>query len=233
MPIFRLSKRRDWFPPPTEWEADEDIIAVGGDLHPERLWSAYQIGAFPWNEPDAQLLWWHPRERMVLEPSAVKVSKSSRNLLNRRVFQFSLNQCFDEVIRQCQTIKRPGQEGGTWISEEHCRAFNALHEQGSAHSVEVWRDGQLVGGLYGLLVGSVFMGESMFSRESNAGKLGFIQLCRKLEQLNIKLIDCQIYNPYLASLGAGVIDRSLFLAKLKRYRKESKSLHQSPIGPQL
>lgn len=214
MPIYRLPDEINWFPPPSEFEPTEGIVAVGGDLSTERLLTAYHRGIFPWYNPGEEILWWCPLQRMVLRPEEVKVSKSSRNLLNRGIFEFRYNTAFPEVIAQCQNISRPGQEG-TWISDELRENFTALHERGYAHSAEVYSEGELVGGLYGMVIGKVFVGESMFSLRSNASKICFIQLCRYLQKQGFRLIDCQIHNTYLESLGAYEIPREEYLSILR------------------
>lgn len=216
MSLAFLDRHQIWFPEPEELSPD-DIVAVGGDLRPERLLYNYYRGSFPWSGPGEPLLWWHPQQRMVLRPEEVHVGKTSRNLLNRKEFHFTFNQAFPQVIKACQKIPRTGQDG-TWISENLRQSFLELHEAGYARSVEVWQDQELVGGLYGLQLGKVFCGESMFSRVSNASKLGFIQLCRKLAQESCRLIDCQVYTDYLASLGAYEISRNTFLELLQAQR---------------
>jgi leucyl/phenylalanyl-tRNA--protein transferase len=218
MPIYQLHPSKIWFPPPSQFEADQDVIAVGGAIEPNYLMAAYQHGAFPWFNPGEPILWWHPRKRMVLEPQEVKIRKSTRNLWNQKRFTFTINKAFADVIEQCQTIKRPGQEGGTWLSDTLKNSFINLHQRGYALSVEAWRDGQLVGGLYGFKNGAIFSGDSMFSKESNASKLAFIFMCKTFAQAGFKLIDCQIHNPYLESLGAYEISRQAFLEKLEQYR---------------
>ncbi len=178
------------------------------------------MGIFPWNEPEGMLLWWHPLERAVLKPQLVKISKSSRNLLNQGKFQVTFNRAFKEVMAQCKSIQRPGQDG-TWITEEHQRSFQELHELGYAHSIETWQEGELVGGLYGLSIGSAFFGESMFSKTSNASKIAFIRLAQRLSVFNYSLIDCQVYNQYLGSLGAVNIPREAFQEQLKLALKKA------------
>lgn len=219
MPIFQLDAYNTWFPSEEHWEEKEGIVAIGGDLSPKRLLAAYKEGAFPWNEPDSDLLWWNPLERMVLRPEDVNISKSSRNLLNRGLFNITFNKAFDQVIEACQKIKRPGQNG-TWITPEHLESFKTLNRAGHAFSVEAWHQDQLVGGLYGLGIGSIFSGESMFSLQSNAGKMCFISLCKRLEYWGIPLIDCQIYNPYLASLGAYRVSRNTFMSEFNKYKDD-------------
>ena len=213
MPIFQLEKDIIWFPSEEYWGEDESIVAIGGDLNPKRILAAYKLGIFPWNEPDSEILWWHPLERMVLQPREVNISKSTRNLLNQKRFKITFNTAFEEVISNCQSIQRPGQ-AGTWITDEHLASFIQLHREGYAHSVEAWQDGELAGGLYGLTTGSCFSGESMFSKKSNAGKICFIELCRRLDYWGTPIIDCQVFNSYLSSLGAYRITRESFQKQL-------------------
>lgn len=190
------------------------LLAVGGDLSSERLMLAYRSGIFPWFEDSEPILWWSPQQRMVLYPDEVVVSKSMRNIINRKIFQVTFNQNFREVISNCQSVKRAGQHG-TWISDEMIEAYCRLHELGFAQSVEIWQEGELVGGLYGVDLGTIFCGESMFSKVSNASKMAFIALAEHLKKQQYQLIDCQLYNDYLASLGAREIPRALFMAALK------------------
>ena len=203
-----------FFPPVTE--ADEDgILAIGGDLNPERLQLAYKSGIFPWFNEGEPILWWSPDPRMILFLDELIVSKSMRNILNRNQFKITFNQNFAAVISNCQKIKRDGQNG-TWISNEMIDAYCKLNELGIAKSVEVWQDEVLVGGLYGIDLGHVFCGESMFSKVSNASKAAFISLVNKLKKENYELLDCQVYNPHLESLGCREIDREEFMSILKR-----------------
>lgn len=213
MAIYEIHKNSLWFPEKEHWGTESDIVAIGGDLSPQRILAAYSMGIFPWNEPEADLLWWHPLERAILKPKQVKISKSSRNLLNRHEFRITFNQAFDQVMEACKSIPRRGQDG-TWITPEHQKSFSQLHQQGYAHSVEAWKGENLVGGLYGLALGSVFFGESMFSKESNAGKISFIHLAKRLDLYQFKMIDCQVYNDYLGSLGAISISREAFCQEL-------------------
>lgn len=203
------------FPNPSE--ADEDgILAIGGDLSPERLILAYNNGIFPWYNEDEPLLWWSPDPRMVLIPSELRVSKSMKTILKRNVFQITYNTAFKDVIQNCAQIKRNGQ-ADTWITNDMTEAYIKLHEQGIATSVEVWQEGNLVGGLYGidLKTQKVFCGESMFSKVSNASKAAFITLVTHLKTLDYKLIDCQMHTSHLESLGAYEIPREEFLNYLK------------------
>lgn len=203
-----------FFPPVSE--ADEDgILAVGGDLSPERLQLAYKNGIFPWFEDDDPIIWWSPNPRMVLLFDELVISKSMRNILNRKMFKVTFNQSFREVISNCKKIKRDGQNG-TWITNEMVEAYVKLHELGVAKSVEVWQNEELVGGLYGIDLGHVFCGESMFSKVSNASKIAFIILAQQLQKNNYKLIDCQVYNDHLASLGCREIIREDFINVLKK-----------------
>jgi leucyl/phenylalanyl-tRNA---protein transferase len=206
--------RELYFPSP-EKSTDEGIVAIGGDLTPERLILAYQNGIFPWFEDDEPILWWSPPQRMVLFFDDLKVSKSMRNIINRGIFKITFNTCFKDVIENCRDIKRDGQRG-TWITNDMVEAYCRLHELGFARSVEVWQGDELVGGLYGIDLGHVFCGESMFSKVSNASKMAFIALAKYLQYNNYRLLDCQVHNEHLESLGAREIDRSDFLKILKR-----------------
>jgi len=190
------------------------IIALGGDLSSERLQLAYQSGIFPWFEDGEPITWWSPNPRMVLFLEELVVTKSMRNILNRNIFTVTFNQNFREVMANCQQIKRDGQNG-TWITNDMIEAYCNLHELGIAKSVEVWQDGQIVGGLYGIDLGHIFCGESMFSKVSNASKVAFITLVRHLQQENYKLLDCQVYNEHLESLGCREIAREDFMSILK------------------
>ncbi|MCM0664853.1 leucyl/phenylalanyl-tRNA--protein transferase [Flavobacterium tyrosinilyticum] len=202
-----------YFPPVSEAD-EEGILAVGGDLSPERLKLAYQRGIFPWFNEGEPILWWAPDPRMVLFLDELVISKSMRNILNRKQFTVTFNTNFKEVISNCQKIQRIGQDG-TWISDDIVESYCELNRQGIAKSVEVWQDDVLVGGLYGVDLGHVFCGESMFSKVSNASKVAFISLVKHLEKENYKLLDCQVYNPHLDSLGCREIDREEFMSILK------------------
>lgn len=200
------------FPAP-EQASPEGIVAVGGDLRPERVLLAYKKGIFPWFESDDFLLWWSPDPRMVLFPDQLKISKSMRALLRKEIFEVTFNKAFKEVVQACAKVKRFGQDG-TWITQGLMDVYNVLHEQGHAHSVEVWQDGQLVGGLYGIDLGTVFCGESMFSKTSNASKTALIYLTRELKKNHYKIIDCQVPTQHLSSMGAVPIPRNEFLSYL-------------------
>ena len=201
-----------YFPPVSEAD-HEGILAVGGDLSPERLKLAYERGIFPWFNEGEPILWWAPDPRMVLFLDELVVSKSMRNILNRKLFTITFNKSFKEVILNCQNIQRDGQDG-TWISDDIVASYCELNKQGIAKSVEVWQDDVLVGGLYGIDLGHVFCGESMFSKVSNASKVAFIGLVEHLRKENYKLLDCQVYNPHLDSLGCREIDREDFMSIL-------------------
>ena len=205
---------RDLFFPDVSLTHSSGIIALGGDLSPERLLLAYKSGVFPWFEDGEPITWWSPNPRMVLFLDELIVSKSMRNILNRNLFTVTFNQNFKEVISNCQKIKRDGQNG-TWITNDMIDAYCNLHELGIAKSIEVWQDGQLVGGLYGIDLGRIFCGESMFSKVSNASKVAFISLVNHLKTANYKLLDCQVYNSHLESLGCQEIDRNDFIEILK------------------
>ena len=196
-------------------EADHDgLLAVGGDLSPQRLMLAYRSGIFPWFNEDDPILWWSPDPRMVLLFDNLVVSKSMKSILRKGVFEVTFNKDFESVISNCQNVKRNGQNG-TWLTDEMVQAYIGLHRLGYAKSVETWQDGELVGGLYGIDLGHIFCGESMFSKVSNASKAAFITLAQDLKSRNYRLIDCQVHNDHLQSLGCSEIPRRLFLRALE------------------
>lgn len=196
------------FPPPHK--ADEDgLLAIGGDLSTERLLLAYRQGIFPWYNEGELVQWWCPDPRFVLYPGELKVSKSMKQVLGKKEFTFTINKAFEAVIANCKTITREGQ-AGTWIQDEVVEAYTALHKKGIAISAEAWKKKELVGGLYGIRLGTIFFGESMFSKQSNASKFAFIKLVQQLQTENVQLIDCQVYTQHLESLGARMISRELF-----------------------
>ena len=204
-----------WFPPPEQF-GEDGLVALGGDLAPDRLLLAYERGIFPWSAPEDPLLWWCPDPRAILMPSEIKVSKSMRNVLNRGQYRTTLDQDYRGVMEGC--AHRP--EEGTWITEDFIEAYVELHTLGFAHSVEAWdTGGHLVGGLYGVSLGSMFFGESMFARSTNASKVAFVHLARQLGKWGIECIDCQIMNPHLESLGAAHVPRGIFLTELARCLK--------------
>lgn len=200
--------------PPVETATAEGVVAVGGDLSVKRLIEAYSEGIFPWFDHGSLIMWWSPDPRMVLLPSEVKVSKSMRKILHRQVFRVTYNTAFDKVIKHCATTSRKGQDD-TWITPEMIHAYTLLYQRGIAKSVEVWYNNLLVGGLYGLDLGHVFCGESMFSLMSNASKVALVTLARNLEEQKYRLIDCQMYTDHLASMGAREIPRKDFIKILK------------------
>ena len=210
MSIFALDNELAF--PPVHLAEPDGLLAIGGDLSPERLLMAYHMGIFPWYEGE-HILWWCPDPRFVLFPDKLKVSKSMQQLLRRHTFEFTINKAFSQVIDNCKTISRPGQDG-TWITPEVRKAYLRMHELGYAHSAESWCEGQLVGGLYGMRLGNVFYGESMFSKVTNASKYAFINYVQQLKKENVQLIDCQVYTDHLASLGAEMIPRKEFVKLL-------------------
>jgi leucyl/phenylalanyl-tRNA--protein transferase len=207
--IFRLDERLV-FPKPDLAEPD-GLLAVGGDLSVDRLLLAYQNGIFPWYSDDDPILWYSPHERFVLFPDELKISKSMRQVIRSGKFKVTIDTCFKDVITACSTAPREGQDG-TWIVADMIAAYNRLHAAGHAHSVEVWESDELVGGLYGVHVGDVFCGESMFSRASNASKMALIYLAGTSLY---KLIDCQVHTDHLESMGARMIGREQYMAVLQ------------------
>jgi leucyl/phenylalanyl-tRNA--protein transferase len=200
------------FPPPDEAEAS-GLLAVGGDLAPERLLLAYSIGIFPWPLVARPLLWFSPDPRMVLRPSELHVPRSLRRTLRQRRHEVRLDSAFDEVVRRCAEVPRRG-EAGTWITPALARAYGRLHRLGFAHSAETWIDGHLAGGLYGVSLGGTFFGESMFADRRDASKVAFVTLVRQLEAWRFDLIDCQVHTEHLARFGARPWPRPRFLAAL-------------------
>jgi leucyl/phenylalanyl-tRNA--protein transferase len=225
----------DRFPPVTQALLEPDgLLCAGGDLRPARLLAAYRRGIFPWFAPGQPILWWSPDPRMVLFPHELKVARSLRKTLRQQRFRVTRDTCFDTVMAQCGASGTRAADG-TWISPEMVTAYGELHRQGHAHSVEVWLDderdtptnsdhgtaspphtGQLVGGLYGLLLGRIFFGESMFSTTTDASKVALHTLVQWLLQRNVELIDCQVASDHLFSLGARLIPRAEFIAHLER-----------------
>ena len=211
--MYLLSK--DLVFPPVNLADKNGLLAIGGDLSAERLLLAYKSGIFPWYNQGDPIVWYSPDPRMVLFPKNLKISKSMKQIIRKNQFRATFNQNFSEVISNCKNSYREGQ-GGTWITDEMEQAYINLHQVGVAKSVEVWEGNELVGGLYGIDLGHVFCGESMFSKVSNASKFAFIYLVQKLEKEHYKLIDCQVYNEHLASLGADEISRETFVTYLKK-----------------
>jgi leucyl/phenylalanyl-tRNA--protein transferase len=212
MPLSILDDKL-WFPSPTN-ATEDGLLAMGGDLSTERLLLAYRKGIFPWFE-DKLPLWWSPDPRFVLFPNELKISKTMQQVLRSNQFQFKTNTAFENVIHYCKTAKRNHE--GTWITDEVEEAYINLHKKGYAHSAEAWQGDTLTGGLYGIRLGKVFFGESMFSQVSNASKFAFISYVRQLIKEGVELIDCQLYTSHLESLGARMTDRRHFLNLLKMY----------------
>ncbi len=213
MSVYPLNKTL-WFPP-VEDAMEDGLLAMGGDMSVNRLLLAYKNGIFPWYEGEIPL-WWSPDPRFVLYPDELKVSKSMESVLKKRSFRFTTNTAFAEVIRSCKEGERKGQDG-TWITDELETSFLELHKLGIAQSAETWFEGKLVGGLYGIRMGKLFFGESMFSKQSNASKFAFINYVRALQKEGVCLIDCQVYTEHLESLGARMITREMFTDALKKY----------------
>jgi leucyl/phenylalanyl-tRNA---protein transferase len=211
MPLFVLDGSLSF--PPVELAEPDGLLAIGGDLSLARLQAAYTQGIFPWYD-EAPILWWCPDPRFVLFPQELRISKSMKQVLQNNIFQFTVNQAFEQVIEQCEQTKRAGQDG-TWITSDMKSAYIELHRQGLAHSAEAWYNGQLAGGLYGVKLRNVFCGESMFSHQSNASKYAFIRYTQLLQQQGIALIDCQVHTPHLESLGARMIPRADFMKYLR------------------
>jgi len=211
MPLFILDNELVF--PPVHLAQPDGLLAIGGDLSPERLLLAYRSGIFPWYEGE-HILWWCPDPRFVLFPDELKINQRTERLINKDQFEFTTNKAFKKVIQLCKEIKRPGQ-AGTWITDEVENAYCKMHELGYAHSAEVWKDGELAGGLYGIKLGKMFFGESMFSKVSNASRIAFTLYIHQLKEEGIELIDCQVYTEYLESFGARMIGRKEFIQQLK------------------
>ena len=194
---------------------EHGLVAVGGNLSFGTLINAYKKGIFPWYNPGEIIQWYSPDPRFVLFPDKIKISHSMRNVVNKHLFKFSVDRGFAQVIKNCRTAKRAG-DPGTWVSDEIEESYNNLFETGFAHSAEAWQNNELVGGLYGVLIGKVFFGESMFANKSNASKYALINWAQVLQKNGIELIDCQVYTPHLESMGAEFISRKEFVSLLKR-----------------
>ncbi len=207
--IFRLDERILF--PDAHLAEPDGLLALGGDLSTSRLLLAYQSGIFPWYSDDTPILWYSPHERCVIYPQELRISKSMRQILRSNIFTVTTDKCFDRVITACSAVERKEQDG-TWITDDMQAAYIQLHEQGHAHSIEVWHHNELVGGLYGIAIGNVFCGESMFSLMSNASKMALIYLC----QSGYRLIDCQMHSEHLQSMGARMITREEYMAELQK-----------------
>ena len=199
--------------PPVDTADEDGIIAIGGDLSTERLLLAYRSGIFPWYNEEEPIVWWSPNPRCVLLPINLKISKSMQTVLNNGRFRFTSNRAFVTVLENCKQVNTQ-KHNGTWINNDIINAYTTLHTLGHAHSAEAWQDGELVGGLYGIRMGNVFFGESMFSKVSNASKFAFIQYVQQLQKEGVILIDCQQATAHLQSLGATLMERSDFIKAL-------------------
>lgn len=214
MPVVCFSEDQFQFPP--LYKADEEgLLLIGGSVTPERVLEAYPKGIFPWYSEDDVPLWWSPNPRFVLFPEELHISRSMHKLLAKNVFEFRINTAFEEVITACATVPRDGQNG-TWITQEMKEVYTDLHRKGYACTAEAWHKGELAGGVYGILLGKVFFGESMFSRETNASKFAFIKWVQYLQQKGVQLVDCQVYTPHVESLGARLISRDDFVSLLQQ-----------------
>lgn len=212
MPIYRLSKELV-FPPPS-LGTEEGLLAVGGDLSPERLLLAYCNGIFPWFSKNEPILWWSPDPRFILYPNDIVISHSMKKILKKQTFNVTFDKCFRDVITNCGKLREDKE--GTWITQDMVEAYCKLHDLGYAHSVEAWYEEKLVGGLYGIAIGKCFFGESMFSTMSNASKAAFITLTQKLIENDFLVIDCQVYTKHLESLGAVNVPREEFLKLIEK-----------------
>ncbi len=211
MPVFQLTKKLT-FPPPELAEKD-GLLAVGGDLREKRLLLAYSAGIFPWYSEGYPILWWSPDPRLILVPGDLKVTRSLRQSLKKNIFRVTADTAFERVIRSCAETPRK-KEKGTWITEAMIEAYIGLHHAGFAHSIESWYGDELAGGLYGISLGKAFFGESMFAKKSNASKIAFVKLVRKLAEWNFQLIDCQVTTQHLMSFGAKEVSREVFMKLL-------------------
>lgn len=212
MTVFRLDHRLVF--PPVELADDSGLLAVGGDLTPERLKLAYGSGIFPWYDEDLPIMWHSPDPRMVLLPEDLQINRSLRKAIAKRPYRLTLDTAFEEVIDACAQTPRPGQ-GGTWITDEMKRAYVTLHHMGQAHSVEAWLGKNLVGGLYGVSLGDAFFGESMFATAPDASKIAFATFVKQLERWGIRLVDCQVYTEHLERFGASEWPRKRFMKALQ------------------
>ena len=213
--MFRLSPNPSNLRfPPVEQASPDGLLAVGGDLRPERLLEAYRHGIFPWYNEDQPILWWSPDPRTVLFPDKLHISRSLKRSLRPGIFSVTLDRCFRDVMQHCAGPRPQYPDGGTWISAEILKAYTRLHELGYAHSVETWQEGQLVGGLYGVALGGAFFAESMFTRASDASKVALVSLVRQLRAWEFRLMDCQQSSPHVLAFGAENIPRHEFLDHL-------------------
>lgn len=215
MPVVCFSESQFYFPSLSKAD-DEGLLLIGGKVTPERVLEAYPKGIFPWYNEDEVPMWWSPDPRFVLFPGELHISRSMQKLLRKQTFSFRTNTAFEAVIDACSSVPRAGQDG-TWITPEMKAVYTQLYHRGFAHSAEAWQDGQLVGGIYGIRIGNVFFGESMFSRETNASKFAFICFVQHLQKSGVQLVDCQVYTPHVESLGARLIPRIFFVHLLQEH----------------
>jgi leucyl/phenylalanyl-tRNA--protein transferase len=202
--------------PPLDAADEEGLLLLGGEVTPQRVLAAYRRGIFPWYNDESLPLWWSPDPRFVLFPGDLHVSRSMQKIIEQRKFDFRVNTAFESVISNCASVERKGQDG-TWLTDTMKNVYTQLHSSGYAHSAEAWQGGQLVGGMYGLRLGNVFFGESMFSTASNASKFAFINYVRQLQADGVQLLDCQVYTSHVESLGARLIDRNEFITLLQKW----------------
>jgi leucyl/phenylalanyl-tRNA---protein transferase len=216
VPVFLLSDTIE-FPPP-HLASEDGLLAVGGDLSRQRLLLAYRMGIFPWFSNNEPVLWWSPDPRLVLYPHEIRISKTLKKIIKKNMFRVTMDTAFNQVIRQCAQVRLEKNEG-TWIVGDMIDAYSNLYESGFAHSVEVWHQGELAGGLYGVSLGNCFFGESMFTRVSNASNVGFVKLAEHLVERSFDMIDCQVYTEHLTRFGAKQIPRIHFLNQLEKSLK--------------
>lgn len=209
MPLFRLSERLEF--PPAWFARSDGLLCIGGDLSPERIILAYKNGIFPWFSDDEPILWWSPDPRLVLVPGDIHISRTVKKIIHKKQFDIRVNTAFAQTINACAQVRKTMPGGGTWLVEEMIDAYSELHRLGYAHSIEAWQDNILVGGLYGICLGGVFFGESMFSNQKNASKIALVFLAKLLEKNNFDLIDCQVTTNHLLSMGATEISRNAYL----------------------
>ncbi|MFW5426085.1 MAG: leucyl/phenylalanyl-tRNA--protein transferase [Methylophagaceae bacterium] len=220
MPLTWLAESPNSPFPTLDQALDDGLLAVGGDLSPQRLLNAYRNGIFPWFNEHDPILWWAPEPRMVLFTKQIKISKSLQKTLNNTPLSITIDRAFSDVMTACAAPRKNANgetESGTWIHPDMIEAYTTLHQQGIAHSIECWHKGELVGGLYGLAIGKIFFGESMFSNMRDSSKIALVTLCRQLDDWGFPLIDCQIYSEHLSSMGAIEIERTQFISYLDEY----------------
>ena len=219
MPIFYLDDTTNF--PPTHFAEQDGLLAIGGDLSSKRIIEAYKKGVFPWYNEDDPIMWWSPAPRFVLFPDDLHISRSMKRKFNQGIYKVTANKCFKDVINFCQNIPRKDQDG-TWITDDMKSAYVRLHQEGYAHSIEVWDKTELVGGVYGIAIGNIFFGESMFSTKPNASKYGIISLIQKMNELGLNVLDCQMKTEHMIQLGGQEIGREQFEELLTLSNKKVK-----------